>query len=237
MEISIVTVTYNAEKYIECTLNSILKQTYLNYELIIIDGASSDSTIKILETYYNKISSMKIISERDRGIYDAMNKGANIAKGNFILFLNAGDSFYNENVLTDFESLAKDFRVIYYGDAFGVDGNGKIDPYRVGHFTKYRLSYTNICHQTIFYPRFLFCNNKFDLQYKVLADWDFNMRMMQKSKFCYLNCPIVLYDLSGISANVQDKVFEKRQKAIILKYLGIDTIFFLLLKKMKSLFN
>lgn len=131
MKISIVTVCYNSEKTIEDTIKSILNQTYTNIEYLIIDGASTDNTVKIAENYKNDFSSRgfeyKIISEKDNGIYDAMNKGARLATGKFIAMLNSDDWYepdavqsvveaYNQN---PFDMLYADIRIIKEnGDSF-----------------------------------------------------------------------------------------------------------------------
>ena len=108
MKISIITPTYNSEKTLKDTLESILKQTYTNYEHIIVDGASKDSTMQIVKEYEEKYQGkLKYISEKDLGIYDAMNKGIKMATGDIIGILNSDDIYANENVL---EKIANKFK-------------------------------------------------------------------------------------------------------------------------------
>ena len=95
--VSIVTVVFNGEKYLEQTIQSVINQTYDNVEYIIIDGGSTDGTVDIIKNYEDRIDYW--ISEKDKGIYDAMNKGINLASGEWINFMNAGDIFYDEKVL------------------------------------------------------------------------------------------------------------------------------------------
>ncbi len=100
-KISVVTVCYNAESAIENTILSVINQTYTSVEYIIVDGASKDSTMDIVNKYRDKIS--VIVSEPDKGIYDAMNKGIKLATGDWICFMNAGDSYVNENTIESSE--------------------------------------------------------------------------------------------------------------------------------------
>lgn len=102
MKISIITVTYNSEKTLKDTLDSVLKQTYTNYEHIIVDGLSKDNTIQIIKEYEPKYNGkLKYISEKDSGLYDAMNKGIKMATGNIIGILNSDDIYAHENVLKE----------------------------------------------------------------------------------------------------------------------------------------
>ena len=99
-KVTVVTVSYNADKVIEPTIKSVVNQTYPNLEYVIIDGSSTDNTLNIIKKYSNKISAW--YSEPDRGIYDGMNKGLDVATGDWIIFMNAGDRFLHKNVLKDF---------------------------------------------------------------------------------------------------------------------------------------
>ena len=120
--ISIITVAYNASNTIETTILSVVNQTYPNIEYIIIDGGSTDGTIDIIKKYESKIT--KWISEPDKGIYDAMNKGINLARGEWINFMNCGDSFYENNtlqVISDTIINSKDINVIYGNSIISLD--------------------------------------------------------------------------------------------------------------------
>ncbi|MDE6297409.1 MAG: glycosyltransferase, partial [Muribaculaceae bacterium] len=108
--ISIITITYNAEKELPATIESVLKQSCTDFEHLIIDGASTDKTLEIAR----KNPDARIISEKDNGLYDAMNKGIKHAHGKYLLFLNAGDSFRNSDSLAEYASAAeKDYDIIY----------------------------------------------------------------------------------------------------------------------------
>ena len=123
MKITVVTVCYNAETQIEETIKSVLAQTHDDLEYIIIDGKSTDSTMNIIRKYTSGIS--KIVSEPDKGIYDAMNKGITLATGEYINFMNAGDTFSSPNVIKEVaERIAADSDIVY-GDSTMIDYNGQ----------------------------------------------------------------------------------------------------------------
>lgn len=123
--ISIITVVYNGEKYLEETIQSVINQTYENVEYIIIDGGSTDGTLEIIKKYEDKIDYW--VSEKDGGIYDAMNKGIDVATGEWLNFMNAGDSFYsNQTLMEVFNNKNYELYNILYGDVETNYGNFKI---------------------------------------------------------------------------------------------------------------
>ena len=113
--ISIITVVYNSEQFIESTLKSIAAQNSKNFEYIIIDGQSKDATLSIIEKYKSFVD--VLISEPDKGLYDAMNKGLQLAKGQFVWFINSGDQLYSENTVAQIEQLyQQDYSIdVFYG--------------------------------------------------------------------------------------------------------------------------
>ena len=131
-KISLITACYNSEKTIAKTINSIIIQDYSNVEHIVIDGASADSTISILNKYKNNIS--KIISEKDNGIYDALNKGIHLATGDIIGFLHADDFYPQKNIITNvIKSFMSDSNLdIVLGDVAFINKHGKISRYYSG---------------------------------------------------------------------------------------------------------
>ena len=151
--VSIITVTYNAEVCLEKTIQSVINQTYKNIEYIIIDGGSSDKTLSIIKKYKKYIKYW--ISEPDKGIYDAMNKGIKIAKGDYINFLNAGDFYYENNVLSYlFDNLDKSVDLLY-GDSYLIDQNGvNVRLLKAGVLNRYTVKKgMAACHQSIFIKR------------------------------------------------------------------------------------
>jgi len=120
--VSIITVVFNGEKTLDATIKSIQNQNYENIEYIIVDGASKDATVEIIRSYKDVIN--KWISEPDKGIYDAMNKGIELASGDYLWFMNSGDEIYAPDTLTKVFQ-ANDFSDIYYGETMMIDDNGK----------------------------------------------------------------------------------------------------------------
>lgn len=169
IKISIITVCYNAEQLIESTILSVINQTYNNIEYIIIDGKSTDDTLKIIQKYSNYISI--IISEPDNGIFDAMNKGLSLASGEFVNFMNAGDVFYSNTVIEQLFNKYHEDKFV--GFIFGktADIDGKV--VNMLPFTRNPKKFKGmgICHQAIFVRRTIGLKYMFDQKYKVSADY------------------------------------------------------------------
>lgn len=199
-KISVITVCYNAVTTIEKSILSVIGQTYQNIEYIIIDGGSKDGTIDVINNFCDSISFF--VSEPDNGIYDAMNKAAKVATGDYLFFLNSDDVFYNNTILSEIAAIMISDNTIYYGDVKQIPG-GKIYG---GVFKKWRLSYTNICHQSIFYPRMVFEVYSYDTRYKIYADWNLNIMCFADPniQFRYIHKLITYYSLGGLS-NISPK--------------------------------
>ena len=220
VRLSIITATYNAEKYIKKVIENVLAQEYDNYEYIIVDGGSKDCTIQIIEQHIT--DKIRYISEKDRGIYDAFNKGVKLARGDFILFLGADDLLYDNKVLKTFNSLiqSKNKDITYYGDVIKTSNMRRY----CGSFDKLKLSKINICHQAIFYSKKVFYNNEYDLSYKLLADYVFNIKNF--SSMQHLDFVVSIYnDETGQSAKHKDRKFVVMQYFLNAKYLGIRYFF------------
>ncbi len=192
MKISIITVTHNAESTIECCIKSVIDQNYRELEYILIDGLSNDGTSSIIKNYKSFVSSF--ISENDQGIYDAMNKGIRLAKGEIVGFLNSDDFYTNKNVLS---SVAKIFTEnpsieACFSDLLYVSKNNsskiirfwKSSPFKKGLFAK------GWCppHTTFFVRRSVYEKyGGFDLDYKISADFELMLRFLEvyniKSKY------------------------------------------------------
>lgn len=184
---SIITVTYNAEATIEVTLRSVQQQTYRQIEHIIIDGGSKDNTLLIIERY--KDSYLKVISEPDNGLYDAMNKGIRFATGTYLCFLNAGDTFHDADTLEKMANtlpLASNTEIpsILYGETAIVNADRQFLHMR-RHKAPEVLTWKSfkqgmlVCHQAFFVKRDL--TEPYELQYKYSSDFDWCIRMMKKA--------------------------------------------------------
>jgi glycosyltransferase involved in cell wall biosynthesis len=212
--ITIIIATYNVADFIEKAIQSIFEQRYANTELIIIDGGSSDGTIDVIKQYEDRISSW--LSEPDLGIYDAMNKGVKLAKGDWIYFLGADDTLVN--CIDKVADYLKKENTIYYGDVYLPHKNKTY----AGNFKWHTLVSKNINHQSIFYPRKVFLHYLFDLKYKVLADYDLNIRCWGDGRFKFKYIPVLVaihYD-GGVSNQKSDEVFLADKPALISKYFG-----------------
>jgi len=217
--ISIITVVLNSVDCIENTIQSVINQTYPNKEYIIIDGGSTDGTLDIIKKYDGHIN--YFVSEPDKGIYDAMNKGIKYAKGDKIIFLGAGDCFYNNEVLTQVAPFLNKYDFVYGNVILKSPVDSKEIIYD-GKFSSYKLTIKNICHQGIFYDKGLFTKyGHYDLMYKIWADYEFNLRVFRKTKKKYLNLIIAINKPGGISQQREDELFKQKRLYLINKYLGV----------------
>lgn len=207
-KISVITVCYNVVDKIEETLKSVIGQSYRNLEYIVVDGGSTDGTVRMLEKYERHL---KWVSETDKGIYDAMNKGVTIASGDWIYFLGAGDTLLN--VLKIVTAQMADVNCIYYGNVFMKS----LQRYYDGYFPAHKLAVLNICHQSIFYPASIFKKYRYNLKYKYLADHHLNILCFGDKifKFKYLPLTICIYEGNGLSDNNTDIDFYRDKSTLI----------------------
>ena len=223
LKISIITVCLNAAQTIENTIHSVISQSYPYIEYIIIDGQSTDGTQDIINKYCDKIS--VYISEKDAGIYDAMNKGIALATGDFIYFL-GGDDVLNGDIIKEIVPyLNTNVNSVHYGQVL-LSPSHKLFG---GKFSKWRLIHKNITHQSIFYPARVFETKKFNTKYPIAADWDFNLYLMSKNiRFEYNGLIIAVFNVNGISSN-GDKEFYQDRRMIVKEYFGIRAWLYLTL--------
>ncbi len=199
-KLSVITIVYNNVRDIERTILSVINQSYSNIEYVIIDGGSSDGTVEILNKYRSRISTL--ISERDSGIYDAMNKGLAHATGDYVLFMNSGDEIYAPDTVEKVFSTQPDAD-IYYGETEMYDENWKSLGQRrhkaPQHFTwkdfKYGMS---ISHQAIYMRRAI--TEPYNIHYKLSSDIDWILSAAKKAaKIVNTNMYVAKYLVGGMS--------------------------------------
>lgn len=224
--ISIITVTKNAASCIESAIQTVLAQTYPNIEHIILDGESTDGTVEILKKYNDKIAYWR--SEKDSGVYDAMNKAVKYAKGDWLFFLGADDTLY-PGFSKIVERCFTKPNCIYYGCCIWETHTKGFK------YTTYRLAKENLPHQAMFYPKSVFEKYSYDVRYKVRADYVLNMQLWadKKYRFEYYDYLISNYASGGFSGQVVDELFAKDRVRLIGKYLGIPVMLRYMLKRYK----
>lgn len=212
MKFTVITIAYNEEKNIEETMRSVLGQDYKDMEYLIIDGASSDGTVKKAEELTKKSErNVKIYSEPDFGIYNAMNRGITRASGDYVVFMNAGDTFYGEKVLSQMAKKMKQHGLaIYYGYAY-LMRNGKCQ--RIKDYSKEtRTVYGALLkgwipvHQSIAAPIEILRRHYFNEDYEIRADYDWFLKCYKEGvRLIDLGFPVCRYDCSGVSSRATIK--------------------------------
>ncbi|MFG6656325.1 colanic acid biosynthesis glycosyltransferase WcaE [Scandinavium sp. M-37] len=203
MLLSVITVSWENNPGLQKTWQSLSyleKIQDLAFEWIVVDGGSQDGTVEFLESCEGKYN-LRYISERDAGVYDAMNKGVEMASGQYVLFLNSGDCFHSE-IATFIQQLAVQStqeKEIYIGDAVLDFGNGvkKMRSAKPGWYIYHSLPAS---HQSIFYPRAGLVNYPYELQYKISADYALTARMFKCGyNFKHLNGVVSEFAMGGMS--------------------------------------
>ena len=225
-KLSVITVVYNNVQDIEHTMFSILNQTYPDIEYIIVDGLSTDGTLEVIKRYQNRIT--KLISEKDEGIYDAMNKGLAAATGDYVLFMNSGDEFYATETVAGVFSTANEAD-IYYGETEMIDDKGKSLGRRrhkaPENFTWWSFKYgMSVSHQAIYIRRAL--TEPFDPKYHLSADIDWIIRSAKKAKrIVNVNQYVAKYQVGGMSKTKHRQSLTERFQ-IMKRYYGlVPTVF------------
>lgn len=219
--ISIITVCYNASATIEKTILSVISQSYSNIEYIIIDGGSIDGTLDIIQKYEEH--HIVFISEKDNGVYDAMNKGAMMSAGDWINFMNCGDTFFDCNVISQIiPFLSKESASVVYGDAHIID-----------KFAEYDLKASNIssitkeppfCHQSSFIRTSVMQSHLFDISYKICADRNlFYVLFREGAVFEYYPGVVANYDISNGTFSGNNPVKRREEDIRIMKNEGFRT--------------
>lgn len=217
--ISIVMATYNCGQKVENTLKSIFSQNRDLFELIVIDNVSTDDTLEYIKKYENDLT---LISEKDAGVYYAFNKGLDLAAGNYIYFIGAGDCLKPEILEQIKDFLPPDAPSLVYGTCYFV----KQKVYNGKEFTDTLFIRDNLCQQGIFYHRDVFdIVGKFDLRYKVLADWFLNLKCFMRQEINKRYIPFVIadYEEGGLSSGIDcDPVFKKEFPLFVKERFGVS---------------
>lgn len=202
LKFSIITVCYNAEDTIRDTMESVLKQTWIDFEYILVDGASVDKTLQIVKEYGQKDSRIRWYSEPDNGIYDAMNKGIRYAKGHFVYFLNAGDEFHSRYVLEEIAQTIVDSQadIIIGNIGFKTGAGIKEKKYFVGEALMELLQNGDcVCHQAVFASATCLTEG-FDEDFKICADYNWLCQMVNQGRHITKTEVLIAdYDPYGIS--------------------------------------
>lgn len=242
MKVSIITSVYNNERTIEEAIQSVLNQTYKNIEYIVVDGKSEDGTINIIKKYNSQISIF--VSEKDKGIYDGLNKGVHLATGDIIGFLHSDDIYADENIIFNVvEAFKKNGTDTIYGDLVYVD---KEDTSKIIRFWKSgEYTLRKLCngwmppHPTFFVKREIYEKyGYFDLNFKISADYDFVLRLLGKCKISTSYLPKTLYKMrvgGASNRNIKNIIQKSREDINALRKNNIGGIHTILVKNLSKI--
>lgn len=207
MRYSIITINYNNGEGLRSTIESVIRQSCNDYEFIIIDGGSSDDSTNVIKEYAKHITYW--VSEKDNGVYHAMNKGVAAAKGDYCIFMNSGDCFHSPDILNDVVEHKEDIicgRVIK-GNSQESSGHHK------STISLVDLMRGSLPHQAMFIKRELLVNHPYDERYKILSDWKFCIETLifDNNSFRNINTIVADYDTSGISTNSNGLLPKERE--------------------------
>jgi len=225
--ISIITVVYNGFGTIEDSIKSIANQTYKNIQHVIIDGLSSDGTLEVINRL--KTSNTTLISEKDSGIYNAMNKGLTLADGDWVLFLGADDILAYSGIIEELIPYFTHPDFIYYGNSYIKTLNSLYN----GKVNMFSIALGNVSHQAIFYPKNIYKQKIYDESYRIFADHIYNIELYSKfsKQFVYLPKLISIYSGIGISSNTKDEKYDQTLTRVIINNFGYLCGFYVWLRR------
>lgn len=213
MKVSVITINYNNAKGLKSTIISVINQTYCDYEYIIIDGGSTDGSVDVIQNYADNINYWT--SEKDRGIYHAMNKGVTRATGEYCLFLNSGDMFYNKYVLERLFKYSYTEEIIV-GEMYSSDDNNVIFPPPTRELSMYHLYTASITHQSSFIRRNLLLKYPYDEKYRISSDWKFFLQsiILNDCSIKFVNEKVSIFDTNGVSSKNSDISWKERESIL-----------------------
>jgi len=217
-QFSIIIPTYNCGRKLAETIESVLSQRRDLYEICVVDGASTDETLSVIDEYSG---ALRFVSQADRSVYDGMNKGIDLTTGRYLLFLGAGDVLRDGVLERVAGMLPKENLSFVYGDTMLLRHGIQM----CGRFSMREFMNRNICQQAIFYERSIFeVFGRFDVKYKVYADWAFNMKCFadKRVRKTYVDMVIADFEGWGISDTQKDPVFYRDLPGLIRKYVGLN---------------
>lgn len=216
MTYSIITINYNNYEGLKRTIESVINQTYGEFEFIIIDGGSTDGSTNLLKDYRDRIDFS--VSEKDNGIYHAMNKGILQSNGEYVIFLNSGDAFYNDNVLSDtVKYLTTD---IVHGKLY--DRSRSCFPYLISKTPTMRYFYeSSLQHPSCFFRRSLFDNMLYDEHFRIVSDWKFFIQQIifNNCSFSFMPVIVTSFEGEGVSVNKQFAALQNAERTEVLSSL------------------
>lgn len=210
MKLSVITINYNNCDGLRKTIESVVNQTYKDFEYIVIDGGSTDGSVDVIKEYACKIDYW--VSEPDKGIYNAMNKGVNVASGEYVIFMNSGDIFYNSNVIDDVyaQNINED---IICGDMALSIGGVKVVPETLTMEFFYESS---LSHQASFIRRDVQLRFPYDESKKIVSDWRFYIEsiILNNASYKKINLIVSLFDFGGVSNAQKEKEMQERNEVL-----------------------
>lgn len=236
MKISVITINYNNLSGLKQTISSVLSQTYTDMEYIVIDGGSKDGGAEYIQSIKEKL--YYCVSEPDSGIYNAMNKGINVSTGEYVIFMNSGDVFFDKEVLAEIFSCKEYDSDILYGSTIYKYGNeGILRKPRTMSVMRKELPF---CHQSCFIKGDLMRERLYNERYKIISDYDFFYHMWREGKsFHEIKKIVSIYDTSGLSANKSNKLKVYKEHCSI-QNVPYSKMFFFLMNvygRLKNLFR
>ncbi|PXY42010.1 glycosyltransferase [Flavobacterium cheongpyeongense] len=225
MKISIITINYNNVEGLKKTVESVVNQSSKVFEYIVIDGGSADGSAEYLLAHNENLNYW--VSEPDKGIYNAMNKGILQARGDYFLFLNSGDILVDDKEIINKIVLTLNHQAVYYAPIYLKKNNLTESKIEYPENLDERFLFTNtICQQAVIYHKSLFVDNVFDEKLKYISDWKMHFSLFKsKTKFIHFNIPFAIYDLNGLTSKGATK-YNSHKERLKVQFLEFPFYFF-----------